>query len=181
VAIDVRLSTDANGTWQVTGSVVPPRPSPAWAPTGPVTRTAREVLATPRIVLSGPAQHDVASGRVQDRILAVLLAVGREHELRVHVAVTGHPGTVHPTTRLSNHAVGRALDIRAIDGLPVGPERIEPVLAVMTAAAGAGATEVGGPIALDGRGFFTDPMHKDHVHIGVTPGKPSAAVEATAR
>lgn len=172
VAVDVRLLADGPGRWRVTDRIDPPRPAPA--PPGPVGAVAQRVLADPRIDLSAPAREDIASGRVDEGILRVAEAAARERPLRVHVAVTGHPGTVFPTTRLSNHAVGRALDIRGVDGRPVGRAESERALAVMTAAARAGATEVGGPITVDGPGFFTDAVHQDHIHVGITPTKPPA-------
>jgi hypothetical protein len=47
---------------------------------------------------------------------------------------------------------------------------------VMVRAGELGATEVGGPFDLNGErsGFFTDIVHQDHLHIGITPGKPQA-------
>ena len=40
--------------------------------------------------------------------------------------------------------------------------------AVMRTASGTGAYQVGGPEDLDGSGpqYFSDPTHRDHVHVG---------------
>lgn len=174
LVLDVRLVL-LEGRWEVTASVAPPRPPLAPARAGGPTALGRAVLGDPALVLPEPVRADIVERRVGDPILGVLQRLGARARIDVQVAATGHPGTVYPTSRLSNHAVGRAFDIRAIDGVPVeellDDRRLE---AVMTAAGEAGATEVGGPIRVDGTGFFTDAVHRDHVHVGITPGKPAA-------
>lgn len=175
VLLDVRLRRTVDG-WQVTPRVDPPRPPVAPARPGGPTALGRAVLDNPRIRIPEPGTADILQRRVGDPILAVLDELGRTHDLDVHVLVTGHPGTVFPTTRVSNHAVGRAVDVRALDGrLVVAIPRDDPLLAAVLAAAGrAGATEVGGPVRPPGGGFFTDDVHRDHLHLGITPGKPPA-------
>lgn len=174
LVLDVRLVL-LEGRWEVTASVAPPRPPLAPARAGGPTALGRAVLGDPALVLPEPVRADIVERRVGDPILGVLQRLGARARIDVQVAATGHPGTVYPTSRLSNHAVGRAFDIRAIDGVPVEELRDDRRLeAVMTAAGEAGATEVGGPIRVDGTGFFTDAVHRDHVHVGITPGKPAA-------
>lgn len=172
IGLDVRLERPPGGAWAVTDRVVPARPGmPPPRPVGPL---AAQVLADPRIELAAPARDDVASGRIGDPILAALREVSRTHTLTVNLFATAHPRTVFPSPRLSNQAVGRGADVVAVDGRPV--ESLDPatLIAVMTAAGRAGATEVGGPQRPPGVGFFTDPVHQDHVHVGITPGKPRA-------
>jgi hypothetical protein len=108
--------------------------------------------------------------------MTVLSQLAQTYDIEVNAVATGHPRTVFPTTRPSNHAVGRAVDIRAIDGVAVIEiPRDAPVLRQFMAAAGrAGATEVGGPVPIAGSGFLTDEVHQDHIHIGITPTKPPA-------
>ncbi|MCX6465172.1 MAG: hypothetical protein NTW05_16505 [Pseudonocardiales bacterium] len=177
VLLDVRLARQADGEWEVTSTIDPPRPAYAAARPGGPTERGDEVLAAPRVRLPEPARDDIEQRRAGDPILAVLAELGRTWDLDVHVLVSGHPGTVFPTTRVSNHTVGRAVDIRAIDGRPVAEiPRDDPVLTAFMAAAGAaGATEVGGPILPAGAGFFTDAVHQDHLHVGITPTKPPAS------
>lgn len=66
------------------------------------------------------------------------------------------------------------MDIWRIDGaLVVDPSTPRDLLAaVMTKAGQLGATEIGGPFDLNGERprYFTDDLHKDHIHIGVTEG-----------
>ncbi|MCU1662172.1 MAG: hypothetical protein JWR58_2237 [Pseudonocardia sp.] len=162
----------AGGTWQVSSSIDPPRPQLAPRRKGGPTALGRAVLDNPQLRISEPARADVTDRRVGDPILSVLDALARTHILQVQAFVSGHPGTVYPTARVSNHAVGRAVDVRSVDGRPVIEiPRDDPILVeLMVAAAAAGATEVGGPVPIAGRGFFTDGVHQDHLHLGITPG-----------
>lgn len=175
--LDVRLVPFRDG-WHVTAVADPPRPRPAPARPGGPTTVGRSVLDDPAISLPEPARRDIVERRVDDPILTVLMRLGSVARIDVQVAVTGHPGTVFPTPRLSNHAVGRAFDIRAVDGVAVEDLRDDPrLLDLMVAAGDAGATEVGGPIAVAGSGYFTDDVHRDHLHVGITPGRPTARAE----
>lgn len=177
VLLDVRLARQPDGEWRVSSTIDPPRPAYAAAQPGGPTELGGQVLGTPGVRLPEPAQDDIVQRRAGDAILAVVADLAQAWELDVQVIVSGHPGTVFPTTRVSNHTVGRAVDIWAIDGRPVATiPRDDPVLTSFMAAAGAaGATEVGGPITPAGTGFFTDAVHQDHIHVGITPTKPPAS------
>lgn len=174
LAVDVRLHRNPLGDWVVEQL----RPPTSLGTAIPITDTAAAVLTEPRIVLPGPAQADVRTGRMNDPVLRILLALSREFVLTIQVMHTGHIQTVYPTERVSNHAVGRAVDIREIDGEAVVDAR--PVddrrTRLMRRAAELGATEVGGPVDLNGdrKGFFSDAVHQDHIHLGLTPGDPPA-------
>ena len=150
LALDLRLVRLADGGWVVerVNSLTSLGPQRA------LTETARAVLAQPRLQLSAPALLDVQSGRMDDRLLRVLLGLASEHTLTVQVMHTGHIQTVFPSARRSNHAVGRAADIRLIDAAAVvDPATPDALLAdVMRRAGELGATEVGGPVDLDGPG-----------------------------
>lgn len=173
LALDVRVVRSGGG-WQAEGI----QPLTSLGPGRPLSQAAQEVLAEPRLELPAPARQDVSTGRMDDRLLRVLLGLAEDWVLTVQVMHTGHIQTVYPTTRLSNHAVGRAVDIRAVDGQGVvDPVTSRAMLAEVALRAGElGATEVGAPFDLNGdrRGFFTDIVHQDHLHIGITPGKPPA-------
>ncbi|MEJ5866870.1 hypothetical protein WDV85_03835 [Pseudokineococcus sp. 5B2Z-1] len=169
--LDVRLAPSADGSWRVTG-VQPPAPRPAGAAPSAL---ALEVLASPRVELPDDAAADVRAGVVGDEALAMLLGLAAAHEVAVSVARTGHPAKVFGTDRLSNHTRGRALDVWRVDGrLVVDPASLDVVAAAMRAAGAAGATEVGGPVDLDGPAgpaFFSDDLHADHLHLGLTEGE----------
>jgi hypothetical protein len=78
------------------------------------------VLSNPNIELRPEARADLEAGLVDERVLAALLRLALDHRLgAVGPFVTGHSVYVEGTTRVSNHAVGRAVDIPIIDGLTV--------------------------------------------------------------
>ncbi|MBB3036664.1 hypothetical protein [Hoyosella altamirensis] len=170
IALDLRLSRSAEGAWGVDRI----NPLTSLSPPVALSYTAQSVLAEPRITLSGPAALDVSTGRISDALLHVLLGLAREYTLAVQVMHTGHIQTVFPTERTSNHAVGRAVDIREINGINVVSREMpsDVVADFMQRAAWLGATEVGGPFDLNGDrpGFFSDDVHQDHIHVGITPG-----------
>lgn len=174
LSLDVRLSHDGDGEWEVTTIDPDAAPAPAKA----ITPLAEQVLANPDIRLPEPAVADVRSGLVDDAVLAILDEVGRTHAVDVSVLYTGHPRNVFATDRQSNHTRGWAVDIWRIDGLAVvdpGTPR-EVLIDVMTTAGRLGATDVGAPFDLNGSrpGYFTDDVHKDHLHIGFTDGRSPA-------
>ena len=95
----------------------------------------------------------------------------------IAVFYDGHPPHVFATDRVSNHHVGRAVDIWAVDGRTVASLRgdtafLDPVLVL---AAQLGATEIGSPYDRNGPqgGYFTDDAHQDHLHVGVSAGRPA--------
>lgn len=174
LVVDVRLARLPGGDWAVERLVAPTSLGPSLL----LTDMAAAVLAEPRIILPGPSRSDISTGRMDNQLLGILLALSREFTMAIQVMHTGHVQTVYPTTRVSNHAVGRAVDIREIDGRPVVDTRPDDdrVVGLMRRAAELGATEVGGPVDLNGprKGFFSDDVHQDHIHLGITPGDPPA-------
>ncbi|WP_142058322.1 extensin family protein [Pseudonocardia kunmingensis] len=171
VLLDVRMARTADGTWQVTPTIDPARPQIAAPRAGGPSPLGRTILEDPAVLIPEPGRADITDRRANDPILAVLARLADTYTLDVQVIVSGHPGTVFPSTHLSNHAVGRAVDVRAVDGRPVSSiPRDDPLLSEFMIAAGrAGATEVGGPIVPSGRGYFSDDVHQDHFHLGITP------------
>jgi hypothetical protein len=132
----------------------------------------RAVLTDPAIHLTAPARHDVESGRVDPRILAVLLVLARAFDLGpVGPLITGHTYFVKGTTRVSNHVFGRAVDILGVDGAPVSPanqaarQLMQQTLSLSSPLL---PDEVGGPwiVHVGPLTSFTDADHQDHVHIG---------------
>ena len=83
------------------------------------------------------------------------------------VVHTGHPRNVFGTDRLSDHTRMRAFDVWAVDGHTVIDPATSDALVdgFMRAAAKAGAYNVGGPRQLGLPGFFSDRVHRDHLHI----------------
>ncbi|MEV6578780.1 hypothetical protein AB0M92_11545 [Streptomyces sp. NPDC051582] len=164
--VDVRLERTSAG-WSVT-ALHPGRPGPAATPSA----AARAVLAQPRIELPPGSAADIRSGAVHESVLRAMLRLADTYRVSVSVVRSGHPIDVFGTSRPSDHPLGRAFDVWAVDGRPV----VDPatprslVTAFMRAAAAAGSYNVGGPVRLSGgtrpNQFFSDATHHDHVHIG---------------
>jgi hypothetical protein len=129
------------------------------------------VLSNPRITFTSEAAGDVAEGRVDPRVLQVLLFLAERHDLgSVGPLITGHSYFVAGTTTPSNHAFGRAVDISVIDGQAVSianPAALDAMEMVLTLPPPYLPDELGGPWLLDHppvRVFTRD--HGDHIHIG---------------
>jgi len=129
------------------------------------------VLSNPRITFTSAAAGDVAEGRVDPRVLQVLLFLAERHELgSVGPLITGHSYYVAGTTTPSNHAFGRAVDISVIDGQPVSvynQAARDAMEMVLTLPPPLLPDELGGPWLLYHprvRVFTRD--HGDHLHIG---------------
>ncbi|TAK69691.1 MAG: hypothetical protein EPO13_07505 [Actinomycetota bacterium] len=160
---DVRLAGDP---MRVT-AVLPATPRPAAAG---LSNAAREVLASDRLQLPAVARADVAAGFVGDPLLHVLLGLAARWPLAVSVLGAGHPYRIFDKPAVSDHSRGRAVDIWRVDGAAV-VEQGPKVDQLMRAAAALGAYQVGGPRDLGPRSapYYTDPVHQDHVHVGVRP------------
>ncbi|WP_380168978.1 hypothetical protein [Jannaschia sp. R86511] len=173
--LDVRLGrATTEDDWAVT-AVSPDLDAPA---AGEVSVKAQDVLGNPGVRLPGPALRDIQAGGMDEDLLALLDGLGDRRVVDVHVLRTGHPTNVFDTDRPSNHSLGRALDVWRVDGRLVGdPDTPRELLEqVMRDAAALGATEVGGPFDVNGDrpGFFTDAVHQDHIHVGLSEGRSPA-------
>jgi len=131
----------------------------------------RDVLSDPAISFTAAARSDVESGRVDPRVLSLLLAVAQIHELApVGPLITGHSTYVKGTDRMSNHVAGRAVDILGVDGAPVSPSNDaarEVMQLILELPPSLQPDELGGPFLLPGgsvRVFTKD--HDDHIHVG---------------
>ncbi|MFC5381047.1 hypothetical protein [Aquipuribacter nitratireducens] len=166
VGADVRLAREGD-RWFVT-SVVPAYPQP---PLPPLPAPVRALLDDDRVELSGVAAADLRAGVVDESVCRGLLALAEGWRIRVHVFVSAHPVNVYPTLNPSAHSVGRAVDVTALDGVPVIDQDRSPWRAFMAAALDAGATNIGGPVELTPVDrYFTDRVHQDHVHLAFPAG-----------
>ncbi len=149
----------------------------AWSPTearllGDRADLVAAVLGHPGIGLTPSARADVEAGRVDARILGILLAAAQERTLdRVGPAITGHSFYVRGTTRVSNHVSGRAIDILAVDGAPVSSTNLGAralMEQILTLPAPLAPDELGGPwvLSVGSRSSFSDAAHADHIHAG---------------
>lgn len=164
---DVRLGR-VGETWTVT-SIESMGGEPPLAPT--LSPVGEAVLDNQRIELPDSARWDIEAGRIDDRVLQLLGALSTSRSLSVTVLASGHPYNVFESASVSNHSVGRGVDIWAVDGVPVIEQR-DPSGAlhqlVEDLLARGAVTELGSPWDLDGVGAgvsFTNTVHQDHLHL----------------
>jgi hypothetical protein len=133
----------------------------------------RALVANPRITTT--ASHgcdpapDLASGDLDLRVQSLLAVLAERHAIRLSCLRTGHSRFVKGTTRVSNHTVGRAVDIDMVDGRPVSRHsRASRSLALWLDGLQGPLrpVEVGSPFAFGHRPYFTNEGHRDHIHIG---------------
>ncbi|WP_157552571.1 twin-arginine translocation signal domain-containing protein [Jiangella gansuensis] len=166
VTVDVRLKRGSAG-WLV-DQLLPAEVIDRAALT--LDGAAAQLAASPRVHLPDAAVADLAAGIVDARVVASLLELAATYELSVSVFRAGHPENVFGTDRTSNHTRGRAVDIWAVDGVPVVTMGLDDplLLGFLDAVRSTGSDEIGGPVDPDGPGgkHFADDLHRDHVHLG---------------
>ena len=134
-------------------------------------RLAGRVVDHPRLSIYEGGRVDVRSGRIDPRVLALLLYLAESHsEVTVTSLISGHDYYANPGVP-SAHAFGEAVDIAAIDGVPVlgnqqpggAAERaVREILALppeLQPAQVISLFELGGP-------SFAAGDHHDHIHVG---------------
>ncbi|HET7484653.1 MAG TPA: lytic murein transglycosylase [Solirubrobacterales bacterium] len=121
-------------------------------------------------------REDIASGRIDRRVLAVLeYLVSKGFRLTITSLECGH-GTMTSSGYVSEHSSGNAVDIAEIDGVPVtghqGPGTLADAL-IKTVLRLQGTMQPHQVISLEdlpGETSFAMADHYDHVHIGYSPG-----------
>jgi hypothetical protein len=129
--------------------------------------TVRELLANPRIALTGLQRADLLAGGIDQRLVSVLAAIGRRHTVVITALQSDHyPGT--------NHEAGRAMDIGAVDGEICRGTRTGPCADLMNELAAMEgplrATELiycWDPDGADDPRGFARQDHCDHIHWGM--------------
>ncbi len=119
------------------------------------------------------ARLDILAGRVSPILLDLMADMADQTPYAVAVLATGHPHNVFETDRISDHTVGRAIDIIRVGDRLVIDDR------GMTSATldlidwlyyRPDVRQIGSPWDLDGttsRRSFTDAVHQDHIHIAI--------------
>lgn len=137
------------------------------------------VLTNPRLDIYKAGRADIAAARIDARVLTVLQLATETYTLPISSMQTGHSrcvaGTAGDACRVSHHWHGRAVDISAVNGVPVSSDNIDArALAVWLGhlADRLAAAEVGSPWpGLEpARMHFSDSMHTGHVHVGWPSG-----------
>jgi hypothetical protein len=115
---------------------------------------------------------DLANPNLDLRIQSLLTVLAQHFTLRISCIHTGHTRHVAGTTRTSNHYRWRAIDIDQINHQPVSPTSptTRTLLAWLDHLQGPlRPQEIGSPIPLNHRPYFTNQAHHDHIHIGYGP------------
>jgi hypothetical protein len=135
------------------------------------SRLRRRVLESDRLVLYPGGREDVAAGRIDPRVLALLLYLAEKYDgVTITSLVSGHGYFARPGAP-SMHVFGRAVDIAAIRGTPILghqqpggvtegalrdilllPDELQPAQVISL-------IDLGGP-------SFAASDHHDHIHIG---------------
>src|SRR3954451_7423482 len=148
---------------------------------------ALALLHNKNVILDANGIADIKAGRIDPRVVGVLTKLSHEHKLTISCTCSDHPKFTTGGS-VSNHHLGRGVDIAAIDGETVGPgsplarsvaselSQLEPDIR---------PNEIGSPFAIAGPGYFTDAAHQNHIHIGfkqaIDPSwRPPADVAASA-
>jgi murein DD-endopeptidase MepM/ murein hydrolase activator NlpD len=121
-------------------------------------------------------REDIAAGRIDRRVLAVLeYLVTKGFRLTISSLECGH-GAMTSSGYVSEHSSGNAVDIAEIDGVPVtghqGPGTLADAL-IKTVLRLQGTMQPHQVISLEdlpGETSFAMADHYDHVHIGYSPG-----------
>ena len=134
----------------------------------------QRVLADKRLEIYECGRTDIATGQIDRRVLATLEYLAeRGFDLTITSLKCGH-GFLTTSGNVSNHSSGNAVDIAAVNGIPIlghqGPGSItDTVLREVLRLQGTMAPEelisleeLGGP-------SFALPDHNDHIHIGWQP------------
>jgi len=148
----------------------------------PKTLLARRVLADSRIQIYPCGRTDIEMGRIDRRVLALLVFLA---ESGMNPTVTslqcGH-GTYTTSGNVSYHSMGSGVDIAAINGVPIlghqepGGVTDRAVRAILTLQGAMVPAELISLLDLGGPSFAMAD-HNDHIHVGYRPGEGMAQSE----
>jgi hypothetical protein len=135
----------------------------------------RRVLADEHLEIYDCGRTDVATGKIDRRVLAMLeYLVSKGFTLTITALECGH-GYLTTSGNVSEHSTGDAVDIAVINGVPVtgnqGPGTLTDEL-IKTVLQLQGTMHPHQVISLEdlpGETSFALPDHYDHVHVGYRP------------
>jgi hypothetical protein len=129
------------------------------------------VLHDSRLQIYPGGRNDVASGKVDVRVLATMLYLAESfHEVTVSCLVSGHRLYARPGV-VSAHIYGRAADIAALDGVSIyghqqpGGITEQGVRALLMLPGGMLPAQVISLLSMGGPSFALA-NHYDHIHVG---------------
>jgi hypothetical protein len=114
-------------------------------------------------------QPDLANPQLDLRIQSLLSVLAGRWTIRLSCIHTGHSHNVAGTSRTSNHTLWRAVDIDQINHHPVSPHDPNTTALMQWLDHLQGPlrpSEIGGPLKINHRPYFTNEGHQHHIHIG---------------
>ncbi len=147
----------------------------------------RSVLADPGIALSACARHDIAAGSVDKRVLAVLAFLSRSGLKPTVGGLSCGQSRFKPTATSTAQEVSDAVDISAINGLPIeghqgaGTITDLTIRTLMTLPGRFVPHEVISLMRYPGQAStHANPHYWDKVHVAFAPPPPKPAVKPAA-
>jgi hypothetical protein len=134
---------------------------------GPPVPGIDELLHSKHVSLDADGIADLKAGRVDPRVIDVLIDVSKDHTISVSAMLSDHDKFTSGGS-VSNHFYGRAADISMVDGQAVSPGNAaarELAVALSKLPASIRPTEIGSPWVLPGAAYFTDGAHQNHIHV----------------
>jgi hypothetical protein len=129
------------------------------------------VLHDQRLQIYPGGRHDVSSGHVDVRVLALMLYLAESyHQVTVSCLISGHHLYARPGV-VSAHIYGRAVDIAALDGISIyghqqpGGITEQAVRSVLMLPGGMLPAQVISLLGMGGPSFALA-NHYDHIHVG---------------
>jgi hypothetical protein len=144
--------------------------TPTPPPADPFTRAlAHNPHLQPTTARGCAPAADLANPSLDLRVQSLLSVLAATWTLRISCLHTGHSRYVAGTTRVSNHTLWRAVDIDQVDHQPVSPHSpaTRALLAWLDHLQGPlRPSEIGSPLPIGHRPYFSDEDHQHHIHIG---------------
>ena len=164
---------------------LPPRPSPTSRPPGRAGRPdpseygldgkggeptpeMEALLKNKNITFDETGIADIKAGKIDPRVIAAMTKLSEDHKITVTCMCSDHSRATAGGS-ISNHSLGRGLDIGTIDGEIVRPNSAaarELASELSQLPEEYRPNEIGSPFAISGPGYFTDAAHQDHIHFG---------------
>jgi hypothetical protein len=131
----------------------------------------RRVLEDSRVSIYPGGRSDIAAGRIDVRILALIEYLAEAHgQVSVSCLISGHRRFARPGV-VSAHIYGRAVDIAALGGIPIlghqepGGLTEQAVREILSLPAAILPKQVISLLDLGGPSFPLED-HQDHIHVG---------------
>lgn len=168
--MEIRLSRSEVGAWELE-TIASAGGSPVDRPAD-LSERAAAVVDHDRIDLPDTGVWDIYAGLINEQLLWVMLDLADRTPYKVVVLQTGHSYNVFGTNRVSNHSVGRAVDIYMLETETVidahDPSSEFYALSEWIVSR-YDIREFGSPWKFPDAvaHTFTNEVHHDHLHIGV--------------